>query len=214
MKRARPFAVGAGVILLITLAGVPALAQLGCGRRAGAARGARGFRAPGAGAGQPPGRHRDAGLGAHGGAGPLPHRLGRPGRLAGEAGRRRHPFRSSAIEKRLVDAGDDLKENQLAMEKKEIEGSSELRKLEKDAAMARMELADAKQFQKKDSFIFSRADIIESEIDPGAGGGAGGHAQATRQTRQKLSGTERPCCRSRSARPTPRSIRPAPPFRR
>ena len=99
-------------------------------------------------------------------------------------------FDPSAIEKQLVDAGDDLKQNKLAMEKKEIEGSSELRKLEKDAAMARLELADAKQFQKKDSLIFSRADIIESEIDQGLAEEREGHAQATRQTRQKLSGTE------------------------
>jgi HlyD family secretion protein len=99
-------------------------------------------------------------------------------------------FDSSAIEKQLVDAGDDLKQNRLAMEKKEIEGSSELRKLEKDAAMARLELADAKQFQKKDALIFSRADIIESEIDQGLAEQREGHAQATRKTRQKLSGTE------------------------
>ncbi|HEV7785029.1 MAG TPA: efflux RND transporter periplasmic adaptor subunit [Thermoanaerobaculia bacterium] len=99
-------------------------------------------------------------------------------------------FDPSAIEKRLVDAGDDLRENRLAMEKKEIEGSAELRKLEKDAAMARLELQDAKQFQKKDSLIFSRADIIESEIDQGLAEERESHARATRQTRQKLSGTE------------------------
>jgi HlyD family secretion protein len=99
-------------------------------------------------------------------------------------------FDPSAIEKRLVDAGDDLRENRLSMEKKQIEGTAELRKLEKDAAMARLELADAKQFQKKDSLIFSRADIIESEIDQGLAEEREGHAQATRKTRQKLSGTE------------------------
>ncbi len=99
-------------------------------------------------------------------------------------------FDPSAMEKRLVDAGDDLKENRLTMEKKQIEGAAELRKLEQDAAMARLELADAKQFQKKDALIFSRADIIESEIDQGLAEEREGHAQATRQTRQKLSGTE------------------------
>ena len=99
-------------------------------------------------------------------------------------------FDPSAIEKRLVDAGDDLRENRLAMEKKQIEGTSELRKLEKDAAMARLELEDAKKFQKKDALIFSRADIIESEIDQGLAEEREGHAQATRRTRQKLSGTE------------------------
>ncbi|HEX4963688.1 MAG TPA: efflux RND transporter periplasmic adaptor subunit [Thermoanaerobaculia bacterium] len=99
-------------------------------------------------------------------------------------------FDPSAIEKRLVDAGDDLKESRLSMEKKEIEGSAELHKLERDAALARLELEEAKQFQKKDSLIFSRADIIESEIDQGLAQEREGHAQSTRKTREKLSGTE------------------------
>ena len=99
-------------------------------------------------------------------------------------------FDPSAIEKRLVDAGDDLRETRLTMEKKQIEGTAELRKLERDAALARLELEDAKQFQKKDALLFSRADIIESEIDQGLAEEREGHARATRQTREKLSGTE------------------------
>jgi HlyD family secretion protein len=99
-------------------------------------------------------------------------------------------FDPSAMEKRLVDAGDDLKESRLTMEKKQIEGTAELHKLEHDAAIARLELADAKQFQKKDAMIFSRADIIESEIDQGLAEQRQDHAEATRRTRQKLSGTE------------------------
>jgi HlyD family secretion protein len=99
-------------------------------------------------------------------------------------------FDPSAIEKRLVDAEDDLKEARLTMEKNRIEGSAELRKLERDAAMARLELEDAKQFQKKDALLYSRADIIESEIDQGLAQEREGHARATRQTREKLSGTE------------------------
>ena len=99
-------------------------------------------------------------------------------------------FDPSTIEKRLIDAEDELKEARLTMEKNRIEGSAELRKLERDAALARLELEDAKQFQKKDALLFSRADIIESEIDQGLAQEREGHAQATRQSREKLSGTE------------------------
>jgi HlyD family secretion protein len=99
-------------------------------------------------------------------------------------------FDASAIDKQLVDAEDDLREARLQMERKRIDGSSELRKLEKDAALARVELADAQQFQKKDAVIFSRAEIIESEIDQGLAEQKEAHAEATRRTRQKLSGTE------------------------
>jgi RND family efflux transporter MFP subunit len=99
-------------------------------------------------------------------------------------------FDPSAIEKRLVDAGDELKEARLTLEKNRIEGSAELRKLERDAALARLELEDAKQFQKKDAQLFSRADIIESEIDQGLAQEREEHARSTRRTREKLSGTE------------------------
>ncbi len=99
-------------------------------------------------------------------------------------------FDPSAIEKRLIDAEDELKEARLTLEKNRIEGSAELRKLERDAALARLELEDAKQFQKKDAQLFSRADIIESEIDQGLAQEREEHARSTRQTREKLSGTE------------------------
>ncbi len=66
-------------------------------------------------------------------------------------------FDPSVLEKRLVDAEDDLHAARLQMEKEQLSGLSEVRKLEKDAAMARVELAQASQFQKKDSEIFSRS---------------------------------------------------------
>ncbi|HEX9944923.1 MAG TPA: hypothetical protein VGG03_23180, partial [Thermoanaerobaculia bacterium] len=99
-------------------------------------------------------------------------------------------FDPSAIEKRLVDAEDDLREARLQMEKERISGLSEVRKLEKDAAMARVELENARQFQKKDALIFSRHDIIESEIDQDLAKERASHARSSRRTRERLSGTE------------------------
>ena len=99
-------------------------------------------------------------------------------------------FDPSAIEKRLVDAGDDLREARLKMEKEQIQGLSEVRKLERDAAMARVELENARQFQKKDEMIFSRSEIIESNIDQGLAERRERHAEASQRTRRRLSATE------------------------
>ena len=99
-------------------------------------------------------------------------------------------FDPSTAEKRLVDAEDDLKEARLRMEKERISGLAEVRKLERDAAMARVELENARQFQKKDAVIFSRHDIIESEIDQDLARERETHARSTRHTRERLSGTE------------------------
>ncbi len=99
-------------------------------------------------------------------------------------------FDPSTMEKRLTDAEDDLRETRLQMEKEGSEGLAEVRKLERDAAMARRELENARQFQKKDEVIFSRHDIIESEIDQQLAQEQETHARETRRTRQRLSGTE------------------------
>jgi multidrug efflux pump subunit AcrA (membrane-fusion protein) len=99
-------------------------------------------------------------------------------------------FDPSAIEKQLVDAGDDLREARLKMEKEQVQGVSEVRKLEHDAAMARVELENARQFQKKDEVIFSRSEIIESDIDQDLAEEREAHAKALQRTRQRLSGTE------------------------
>jgi HlyD family secretion protein len=99
-------------------------------------------------------------------------------------------FDPSAIEKQLVDAGDDLREARLKMEKEQVQGLSEVRKLEHDAAMARVELENARQFQKKDEMIFSRSEIIESDIDQELAEEREVHAEALQRTRRRLSGTE------------------------
>jgi HlyD family secretion protein len=99
-------------------------------------------------------------------------------------------FDPSAIEKQLIGAQDDLREARLKMEKEQIEGVSEVRKLEHDAAMARIEVANARQFQKKDALIFSKSEIIESDIDQELAQEREAHAEAAQRTRQRLSGTE------------------------
>ena len=92
---------------------------------------------------------------------------------------------------------------------KQVRQRGELEQPRARRAMAGMELDSARQFQSKDAEIFSRSEIIESEID-----GAG--RRARRSTPQRCAGSasswRRPssrCWRSSAARPSSRSTRPA-----
>lgn len=99
-------------------------------------------------------------------------------------------FDASALEKQLIEAEDDLHETRLKMEKERISGLSEVSRLEKDAAMARVQLEQARQFQKKDEVIFSRSEIIESDIDQQLAQEREKHAQGSKGTHQRLTNTQ------------------------
>jgi HlyD family secretion protein len=99
-------------------------------------------------------------------------------------------FDPSEIEKRLRDAEADLATARLKAEKQRIEDGAELSKLEREAAVARLELKDARQFQKKDDLVFSHHEIIESEIDGTLAAARERHAEAARGRRRALGGTE------------------------
>jgi HlyD family secretion protein len=99
-------------------------------------------------------------------------------------------FDPSAIEKQLVEAGDELREVRLRIGKTETESSAELRKLERDAEMARLELENARQFLKKDAELFSRNEIIESTIDQTLVGKRERHAREAQRTKRELTAAE------------------------
>jgi HlyD family secretion protein len=99
-------------------------------------------------------------------------------------------FDPSALQKRLVDAEDDLRSANLQMQKEQLSGLSEVRKLQQDAAIARVEMEQASQFQKKDADIYSRSEIIESDIDQKLAIERQKHAEGSQQSHQRLTGTE------------------------
>lgn len=99
-------------------------------------------------------------------------------------------FDPTEIENNLRNAEDDLRSARLRLQKEQIQAGAELRKLERDAEMARMELDNASKFTKKDELIFSRNDIIESEIDSTLAKEREKHARGARRTQSALSGTE------------------------
>jgi hypothetical protein len=99
-------------------------------------------------------------------------------------------FDSTELVKSLADAKDDGASSMLKIGKQEVQGSAEIDKLDRDARLAGEELAAAEQFQKKDQTIFSRHEIIESEIDQDLAQDKEVHARDARRTREKLDATE------------------------
>lgn len=99
-------------------------------------------------------------------------------------------FDSSEIEKTLTNAEADLASARWRSRKQHVQGSAQVEKLERDLQLARMELDNARQFQKKDAEIFSRNDIIESEIDSDLAQHREKHAREARRTEESLSASE------------------------
>jgi hypothetical protein len=99
-------------------------------------------------------------------------------------------FDSTDLVKELADARDDGASSQLKIGKQEVQGRTEIDKLDRDAGLAREELTAAQQFQKKDETIYSRHEIIESDIDQDLAKDKEAHSRGARRTREKLDSTE------------------------
>jgi HlyD family secretion protein len=95
-------------------------------------------------------------------------------------------FDPTEIEKTLADAAGDLSSAHLKADKQQASDRAEIAKLEQDAAVARNELENAKRFQKKDATVFSRNEIIQSEMDENLAGERERHAREVGRTRQDL----------------------------
>jgi HlyD family secretion protein len=95
-------------------------------------------------------------------------------------------FDPTELAKSLSDAEDDLATARLKSAKQHASDQAEIDKLEHDAALAHVELDNAKRFQKKDPLIFSRHDIVESEIDQDLALEKERHARDLERTRGEL----------------------------
>jgi HlyD family secretion protein len=95
-------------------------------------------------------------------------------------------FDPTDIEKALADALGDLESARLKADKLRSSDRADIAKLEQDAAVARIELANAQRFQKKDPTVFSRYEIIQSEMDEGLAAEKERHAREVGRTRLDL----------------------------
>jgi len=99
-------------------------------------------------------------------------------------------FDPTDLEKERQDAEADRTTADLKVDKQQAERTSELDKLEKDAELAGLKLDNSREFQKKDETLFSRHEILESEIDEQLATEEKDHAVASRKTRESLSDAE------------------------
>lgn len=99
-------------------------------------------------------------------------------------------FDPSDMERKMREARDELELIELEIAKARIEGSTEVENLHRDAELAAAELDAAERFQKKDALIYSRQEIIESELDEHLARRRQQHAEQERETRKVLSQAE------------------------
>ena len=90
-------------------------------------------------------------------------------------------------EKELADGRADRDVADRRIAKKKVEDGAALRDLDRDAESARLDFDQAHTFQSKDPDIFSRVEIIESQIDETLAGKRVEHATSARETRGSLS---------------------------
>lgn len=99
-------------------------------------------------------------------------------------------FDPTDMEKALADAGDDFATAEVKTGKERAAIDSQVANLGRDAELAERELATAERFAKRDELIYSRAEIIESEIDGELAAERRDHALAAGTARRELGRTD------------------------
>jgi RND family efflux transporter MFP subunit len=95
-------------------------------------------------------------------------------------------FDATDMRKNLQDGEADEATAASKVEGKRAESDGAIRNLERDAEIAERELDHARRFQSKDELIFSRAEIIQSEIDEGLATERRDHARSVRGMQEGL----------------------------
>jgi HlyD family secretion protein len=96
-------------------------------------------------------------------------------------------FDPSEPEKRLRDGQADFDSASAKLHKENIKSGAAVDGRDTDADLARDELEQTQKFQAKDKMIFSRNQIIESEIDQGLAGAKQAHAESAKRIERRLS---------------------------
>lgn len=94
------------------------------------------------------------------------------------------------LERELENAREDRRAADLKLGKAAAEAAAARRNLQRDAELAGAELEHASAFAKKDEQVFTRLEIVESEVDRDVAAERRDHADAERGIRERLSGTE------------------------
>lgn len=96
-------------------------------------------------------------------------------------------FDRSDMEQRLEEGEANLATSALRIQNAEVDGATEVSHVDKSGRLAALELEVAQRYQKRDSEIWSRAEIAESQIDEELAQRRQGHAETVRPVRESLS---------------------------
>jgi multidrug resistance efflux pump len=99
-------------------------------------------------------------------------------------------FDPTDLEDQLQEGESERAKTDSRITQKRVNEDKTLRDLDRDAGIAEMDLTYAREFQSRDPEIFSRIDIIESEIDETLATSKKEHADAMRTIRQELGQVE------------------------
>lgn len=99
-------------------------------------------------------------------------------------------FDPSEMEQNLEEGENEQAQADSRIETRRVREGSAIRNLERDAGVAELELGYAQEFQSRDPSIYSRAEVIESEIDQGLAEERKSHADDMREIRSELAQVE------------------------
>jgi multidrug resistance efflux pump len=96
-------------------------------------------------------------------------------------------FDAGEYEKQMRDGQADLDAARAKLSKETVKSADAVAGRDRDAVLARDELDRTRRFQAKDAMIFSRNQIIESEVDEQLAGAKQAHAESAKQIERRLS---------------------------
>jgi len=99
-------------------------------------------------------------------------------------------FDPTDLEEKLAEGENLQATTDSRITQKRVREDSAVRNLERDAEIAALDLEYAREFQSKDALIFSRVEIIESEIDEQLATQRKEHAESVREIREDLAQVE------------------------
>ncbi len=99
-------------------------------------------------------------------------------------------FDATAMEEQLEKGQADLESTRLAVGKSRVESGVKVEALDTRLKVADLELGHAQRFQKTDTEVYSRTEIVESEIDEELAVERREHATESRVTQESLGRTE------------------------
>lgn len=99
-------------------------------------------------------------------------------------------FDAKSMEEKLADAQVDRNQSDQRIDQTTVQKGERVDQLHTDAEIADLELDHAQNYQKTDSEVFSRRELMEDAIDEKLAAATKAHAEANASTEQELAATE------------------------